>query len=77
MKVSQARAAWCPGSLAVMAVEHCLLLSFISISSRTVSHFTGETFFMRIFILSTICVNLGPRGTVGKLFVFVPEFPGL
>ena len=41
-------------------------LSFISISSRTISHFTGETFFMRIFILSTIWVNLGPQGTVEK-----------
>ena len=54
VKISQARAAWCPGSLAVKAVELCLLLSFISISSRTISHFTGETFFMRICILSTI-----------------------
>ena len=25
VNVLQARAAWCPGSLAVMAVEHCLL----------------------------------------------------
>lgn len=54
VRISQARAACCPGSLAVKAVEHCLLLSFISISSRTISHFTGETFFMRIFILSTV-----------------------
>lgn len=74
VRISQARAACCPGSLAVKAVEHCLLLYHLSAFLPDNISFYWRNIFHENFYTIYCMSELRTSGTVGKLFFFVSEF---